>query len=322
MRILALGAIAACAVACAAASGAYAEALPAPYWAACANASPKNTGDYKNKSCSEASEPGKGGYELKESIGKGKAFKSATLKGKLVALHVKFWEGDDRIECQAAKGSGKPALPDLEREVSITYTGCLAFETQPCASSGAKKPKSTGGEIKISGLEGELGYVSEEPVSVGLKLENEKEPGKVMAEFSCYVEETNSETHKKELVPDIEAKLTGAVIGVQTGDVDTVSKESKLEDQATERYGTHYYPKKPEKPYKPLVNILGWANEVAGILKAEEEEKEEEDPAHVIKGEFCGSFIEKLLQQPCTPPTYTGIDQELINKGEALMIKT
>lgn len=296
------------AMACALASSASA-ALPTPYWAACAKTSPKDTGKYKNKTCTESEPSGKGAYELKESIGKGKAFKGGTAKAKkgekLIVIHLKNPKTGDlaKVECTSAKDTGKPELPNFEKEVSITYSSCEAIG-KICKSVGAKKA----GEIKITGLKGELGYVEEAPeVVVGLKLENEKEPGKLLSEFDC--------GEPGEVV----AKVTGEVIGVQSKDVNAVSKESGLLDAATERYGEHEF---EGTKFKPLVNILGWAEELAGIEEAQMKNEEETDPAHVLRGEFCGTYVESLLKKECIESVYLGLDQTITNKGEDLMVKT
>jgi len=278
----------------AAATGAFAEG---PAWYACAKASPKNTGDYKNKTCSEASEAGKGEYEIEKGVGKAKAFKG---KGGATVLHVKSWLGDDTVECASSKDAGKPAAPNLEKDVTVTYAKCKLFGTHNCTSAGAPKE----GEIVVPAMQGELGYVEEPPSTVvGLKLESEATPGGPIVEFNCEI---------------LRAKLKGEVIGVAGKDLNVVTKESELLDEATERYGEHEF---EGKKFKPLVNILGWADEVAGIEEAQRENNESSDPAHVLKGEFCGEFIEELLHVECTPEAYAGLDQKIVNKGEALMIK-
>jgi hypothetical protein len=289
-----------------------ASALPAPYWAACVKVpkvEKKYDGKFLTKTCTTPEPKGEGKYELEESIGKGKPFKGGTAKAKkgekLVALHVKNpVTGDSaKVECESGKDTGKPVLPNFEEEVAVTYKGCAAVG-KACKTAGAKA-----GEIKITGVKGELGYVEEEPeVIVGLKLENEKEPGKLLAEFEC-----------QEKAGELVAKITGEVIGVQGKDVNTLSKESSLLDEATERYGEHEF---EGKKFKPLVNILGWANELTGIEEAQMKNEEETDPAHVLKGEFCGSFVKGLLGKECIEAVYGGLDQTMTNKGETLMVKT
>jgi hypothetical protein len=299
IRIVGLCLVALLAVACLASTSAF--GLSTPTWYQCVKASPKNTGNYKNKTCSEASEAGKGAYALKEGIGKGHEFKG---KGGEAVLHVKTWLGDDKVICKDSKTSGKFEVPNLERDVSVSYSKCAALETRVCASAGAKK-----GEIKISGLRGELGYVEESPVSVGLKLESEAHPGPSgeLAKFTC---------------ENLEATILGGVIGVVGKDVDVINKESETVDLATERIGEHEY---EGFKYKPTVNIVGWAAEqeaIAAEVKEDEEGKIEKINRPILKAVICGPFIEELLNKKCTPEAYSGLDTTTINKGEALMINT
>lgn len=307
IRTAGLCLVAAVAMGCVFAASASAT-LKAPNWAICAKASPKNTGKYKNKTCTEVNSEGKGAYELKEGVGKGKAFKGKGPKTKKgvrdIVLHVKTFLGDLTVACESATDAGKPAAPNLVKEVSVAYKGCEALGTKPCKSAAAKE-----GEIKITGLGGQLGYVEEgaTPV-VGLRLENETTPGGVISEFVC----TGGKT--------VEAKIRNQVIGVVSKDINTPSKEFELFFEATERYGEHEF---EGKKYKPSVNILGWAPEVAAIEACEGKEcAETEHPAHILNGEFCGPLIEELLGTECNPPAYLGLDQTLINKGEDLMVKT
>ena len=277
-----------------------ASAAGSPAWFACIKAEPKNTGAYNNKTCTEKNEAGTGKYVLVESLGKGKAVKG---KGGLAVLHVKTWLGDNTVECAKSKSEGKPELPNREKEVSISFSKCVALSVHTCTSPGAKK-----GEIKISGLKGELGYLEEEPTRVGLKLESEAHPGPEgeLAFFEC---------------ESLNAKIVGGVIGEVTGDINVVNKESALNYVATESIGEHEF---EGKKYKPLVNPLGWFSE-----KAEYEQETEEDlkgekakiVRPIIKAIVCGEFIEQLLKVECTPEAYAGLDQSVALKGEALMIK-
>lgn len=293
------------------ATSASAEVLPKPVWAACAKASPKNTGKYKNSSCSETEPLGKGKYELVEGVGKGKGFKGKTVKGEVTSLIVKVPEGTFAIECAAGKDSGTPVAPNLEEKVTASFSKCHFFSF-PCTSTGAKKE-----EVKVTGLKGELGYI-EEGVSpkVGVKLKPETE-GAFVSEFKCL-------GPKPEEKVEAEAKIEGEVIGEESGQVNTVSKAADSIFEPGEFYGTHEF---AEKKYKPVVNIIGFADEREAALSCEAEEWsstcEEEHPAHVLKGNFCGLFVKGVLGTECTPsPPYTGLQTKFVNKGEALEIKT
>ena len=292
--------VAACALLGVIASSASAAATPV--WYECAKVEPKNTGSFNNKLCTEANGTGTGKYVLKEGLGKGKE-----IKGKGVgatSLHVKTWLGDNTVTCQKSKSIGKPALPNLEKEVTISFSKCVALGTKVCSSPGAKK-----GEIKIAGLDGELGYLEESPsVSVGLKLESEAHPGATgeLTFFEC---------------EGLTAAITGGVIGVVEGDVNTVSKVSSTVYTATESIGEHEF---ETFKYTPVVNPLGWASEAAAIEKEVEEDLKgeiEKIVRPILKGTFCGPFIKSLLGKECTPEAYAGLDGTVGNKGEALMIK-
>lgn len=283
-----------------AASNAFAS--PVPTWYECVKASPKNSGDYKNKTCSEASEAGKGAYVLKEGIGKGKEFKG---KGGKTVLHVKTWLGDDTVECASSKDSGKLELPNLERDVTVSYSKCVALEasTRVCTSPGAKK-----GEIKISGLEGELGILNESGPEVGLKLVSEANPSPtgVLTTFSC---------------PGLEVTVTGGVIGAVQKDVNAIDKETELVETPGEYIGEHTY-----GPYKyiPIVNPLGWADEqeaIATELEADLKGELEKLERPIVKALVCGELIEHLVGAKCTPEAYAGMQGSVVNKGEALEIK-
>ena len=277
-----------------------ASASGTPTWFECAKAEPKNTGTFNNKTCTEANEAGTGKYVLQEGLGKGKELKG---KGGPAVLHVKTWLGDNTVECAKSKSLGKEALPNLEKEVSITFSKCVALGTHKCTSAGAKT-----GEVKLTGLKGELGYLEEEPLSVGLKLESEAHPGPTgeMGKFDCEV---------------LNVTVIGGVIGVVHKDINAVSKESEVEYVSSESIGEHEF---EGKKYKPLVNLLGWGSEKAEIETEIEEDLKGEIgkiSRPIIKALVCGPFIEALLKVECTPEAYAGLDGKNAIKGEALMIK-
>lgn len=292
-----------------------AETLPKPVWASCQKASPKDTGKYKNKTCSEAEPSGKGGYELVEGVGKGKAFKGKTAKGEKAELIAETPILRGVIECAGGgKDEGTPGVPNLETKVSASFSKC-EFLGAACTSTGAKT-----GEMKVTGLTGELGYIEEGATpKVGVELKSETEGG-TLAKFECFAPGEHKE--KRELV---HGSLFGEVIGEETKQVATISKESEALFEPGKFYGEHEF---EEKPYFPEVNIVGFAQERPEIERCEAktkkgggEECEGEHPAHVLKGEFCGAFIEENLHVECTPPVYLGLKAKFANKGETLEIK-
>jgi len=303
MRRFGIAGLVALAVLALAAASATAEA---PTWFECGKAVKNGnayTGHYTGKSCEAATEVGTGGkYELRQGIGKGKQLKG---KGGRTVLHVKTWLGDAKVECTSSKDSGMPALPNLETGVVVTYKGCKALGSKKCNTSGERP-----GEIEIEGLRGELGLIEESPTQVvGLKLESEADPGpdgEIVA-FDC---------------EGLEVTVTGGLIGVQAKDINVISKESETVGLAGEYIGER---QREATKYKPLVNIVGWADEQEAIAKevqADEDGEIGKLSRPILKTVLCGEYAEELLHAHCTSEIYAGQDQKLINKGEALMIKT
>jgi hypothetical protein len=295
-----------------------AAALPAPVWAECVKASPKNTGDYTSKTCTATSEPGTGPYALREGLGNDKEFKG---KAGSVALLMRSWESrppcrdaDCSVLCTSSKVAGKDGLPNLETNVQIVLSKCAygGHSEIPCTTPGAKE-----GEIKFKPLRGELGYVEESPTVVGLRLESQASPGGPVVELYCGGSTSPSKHKIHEIVKT--ATLEGAFIGTLEGNTDQVSKAYTLADLAAARYGEHeisWGPNESEKVmYSPLVNNIGWATELPAI-------EADETPAHVLSGEECGQSIENDFHKECTPRAYMGFNQTVALKGEALMIKT
>lgn len=322
---------------------AQAEALPKPVWAECGTAAKvegKYTGKYTDKTCSteaseaEITEGKKNKYELKEGVGKNKAFKGKAVVTEVEKkptvfpeLIVEAPQGHFAIKCEGGgKDEGKASGKNVEEKVTSSFTKC-SFLGKVCTSAGAKK-----GEIKVTGMKGELGYIEEytelqreekEVPKVGIRLEAEAGDG-VSTEFDC--EGTQ-----------VEAKIFGEVIGEETKvkkvgktyeevAVNTVSKESEAVYEPGKFYGKHEF---DHLEYEPVVNIVGWGPEEREKIVACEAHHEgepnceEEWPAHVLKGVFCGGFIEEELKVKCTPEegTYTGLKARFINKGEPLEIK-
>lgn len=300
-----------------------ASALQPPVWAVCVKVPKVNKsyhGHYDDKNCAEMPEGGDNGkYELEAGVGKAKAF-----KGKVgpTRLDVQTPFGDNAVTCSSGKSEGKPATPNRMQGLTITFKRCeltlLSSKTEdPCFSTGLKE-----GEIKITGMGGELGYieefVEESPYPrIGLRLEHEAEPGGVIVEFKCNYKVT-AEHPKHEAVVE-SGQVTQQVIGEVKGPlIAEVSKESELVFEGKEQYGEQEF---DGEKYKPIVNFVGWVDEVEGIDEAAAKNEEETDPAHVLKGEFCGPFVEGALHEDCTPPAYAGLTSTTKNKGEALWIK-
>lgn len=271
-----------------------------PAWYDCVKASPKNSGDYSNKECTTASAPGKGKYALAPGVGKGKGFKGT---GGESVLNVKTWLGDETMSCKASSDSGKPAIPNLEKEVTVTFTGCEALSKQ-CNTTGQAT-----GEIKLSGLKGEFGYLDEAPVKAGIKLESEAHPGPTgeIAHLSCG--------------KGVELTVVGGVIGEQLGDVNVMSKRSEVVFTAGEYIGEHSF---DGYKFVPLVNPPAFADEQAAFeqeLKEDLAGEIEKLERPIIKSIICGELIEGLLKLKCTPEAYSGLDGAQSNSGEVLEVK-
>ncbi len=295
-----------------------ASASAEPTWYECGkaakNSEKKYTGKYTDKLCTKEATPTEIGigksnkYELQPGVGaKPKAFKG---KAGVSELDVETPYGNFPIECASGSTSGTPAVPNLETAVSFSFKKC-SFERESCKTPGGKK-----GEIKGSGLVGELGYVEPEeedsPPAVGLEI---KSPGPEGEKVAMAMLECGEGEEAGFLKP---SKLLGAVIGVVEKDVNVLTTEQTLTYKALPQFGKHVF---AEKEYTPLVNIVGFESEVAEIQRCSGQECTEEFPAHVLRGEYCGKIIEGLISEECTPPTYTGLDETVVAKGGALMIK-
>jgi hypothetical protein len=204
MRILGLAILAVFALGAIVASAASAVE---PGWYECAKN--KESGKLE-KGC--AKEGGKGGYEVKPGIGKGKAFKG---KGGEAKLHTAIpGKGDIPVECAGFKDEGHAALPNLQVKVVAKFSKCK-FAGLPC-QSGTKS-----GEIVTNSLAGELGYVSKSPLVVGASLYAETEPGAGKeAEFTC--------------TGAAKIRVHGGVIGTQEGDINAFSKTSTIDYDTAE----------------------------------------------------------------------------------------
>ncbi len=291
LQIIGLCVVAAVGVSAIVAAGASASV---PTWYECAKA-PKvekhHTGNYNDKLCTSPNTEGAGKFVLREGVGGSK-----TIKGKSgeAVLNVQTYLGDSTVECAKSKDRITPELPNVVLG-EVLFKKCttnVGGSTKKCTSE-LRKP----GEVKLHALRGELGYVSESPVVVGMKLWLESEPGGTIANFDC---------------EGLEVTVAGDIIGVQEKDVGTVSKESETVFAAGEYLGEVEY---EGHKFAPLVNLLGFEDELEAIAKLEA-------PPNVLTTTICGVFIEALLHKPCTPQTFAGEDQTIVSKGAALMIKT
>lgn len=189
MRILVLALFALFALFAISAAGASA-AEPAFYECA------KVTGGKYEKGCGK--EGGKGGYELREGIGKKHELKGKSGKAKLET------PGVGAVECTSSKSVGTLTSPKTINKITVEYKGCTS-NGKKCNSAGAKA-----GVIKTNPLKGEIGYINKAAHEVGADISPES--GTNLAEFEC--EGVKIETY-------------GSVIG-RVEPVNTFSKTSEL----------------------------------------------------------------------------------------------
>jgi hypothetical protein len=156
------------------------------------------TGEFSDKKCSTKGTGKTAKYVLVEGVGKGKAFKG---KGAKATLHTPAVKGE--VSCTGFKDEGFINSPTTENKVFSTFTGCTSLGKK-CASPGQKA-----GTIKTNALSGSIGYISKSPLRVGAELH--AEGATPLAEFNC---------------EGLEIVTTGAVIGEQTGDINTFNKTS------------------------------------------------------------------------------------------------
>jgi hypothetical protein len=182
-----------------------------PTWFECHKAEKSGktyTGRFDGKLCEQASEvEGNGKYELGEGLGKGKAIKG---KGGQAVLHVTTSLGDGTVACTSSGDAGKPALPNFETGVVMTYKGCKMLGSKRCSSAGGHA-----GEVVIAGLKGEFVLAEESSASaVELKLESAAHPGPdgELAQVSC---------------EGVQATITGELVGARSKDVDAIDRESE-----------------------------------------------------------------------------------------------
>jgi len=258
MRILGLALVAVFALGVVAAATASAE----PTWYECAKGA-KGVG--YEKGCTK--EGGKGGYELKIGVGKGKAAKTKAVGTSRLHTFIPG-KGDVPVECAAAKGVTTAVAPNLVAKAVTVFSKCKAAGA-PC-QSGSKKET-----IETVALAGKLGYISKSPLKVGVVLTSEKEPGTgFLAQFDC-----TGVAH---------VRTFGAVIGEQVGDINTFSKSAELKFTIqTKEYG--FGPSKVNNP----VAFEGEAGENILLTELEAEGSSEFEPAGGLPSGQEGTVTEK-----------------------------
>ncbi len=231
MSVLGIALVVLFAISMLAAAGASAN----PHWYECA----KVTGGKFEKGC--ATEGGKGGFELKEGIGKAKPFKG---KGGSAILHTVIpGKGDIKIECASFKDSGKLAVPDKEFDVVAVFAKCKSLGS-PCKTEGGKKET-----ITTEKLAGNLGWLDKSSLVAGASLFDEAAPGSgFLAAFEC-------EGLAK-------VRVHGGVIGV-------VAPVGTISNMATVTYSVGPYLGEVSPGYTPQTNPPAFEEEEVGVLLTE-----------------------------------------------------
>jgi hypothetical protein len=241
--------------------------------------SAKGAGHHASKTCNDAYKATGGSYNLVEGIGKGKAFKSS---GTTATLHTVNPEGevDIPVTCTKFKGSGQFINPTTVVKAITTFSKCKALSA-PCEN--VKKET-----IETKSLAGTLGWVSKPGKVVGTDLANEASPGTPVAEFTCSA------------IGQI--RSGGSVIGINSGNVESINKASVLTFSIGHYLGEVEYA--PGKFYKPLTNVPEFEGGSPDILLTE------------IKGAITGHPAE--FYPPGGLPS--GQEGAVNEKGEALGI--
>ena len=253
-RIMMMGLclLAVCATAGVAAAGASAAL---PEYLECAKVKAKN-GNFNNSLCTEKNETKTGAFEL---VPLAKA-KKVSVSGKNSTLE----STSGIVNCGTAAAKGSIAIGGEWTGVVIRYTKCtLAGNGQQCTN----QPVGTKKAIVTNALKGPLGYLAGKGTgtpTIGLSLKPEL--GEFLVQFTCGG-------------PEIRVK--GAVVGVQSGNVNAVSANSSL-------------------GYKQSKTVQEWTNfeggkagELSLLTEAKTSEKGAWEPAGGTKAGYQVSGAEK-----------------------------
>ncbi len=205
MVVFALGALVA--------SGAWAAAPEFKVCGKAAKVGKTYTGKYNNKTCSEVNAKGEGKYELEGwEAAKKKALKGTGGAGTLDAFvpsnEAEPWAGGSvlgEVTCKSAKVTGE--VTGAKTATSIVEFKTCTSEGKKCNSAGAKT-----GVIKTEKLYITLGYI-ESGKAVGALVEGGAGGKDLSAKFNC---------------EGLEFEASGSVIGVNSGNVNSVSKSFSL----------------------------------------------------------------------------------------------
>jgi hypothetical protein len=193
----------------------------------------KYEGKYTDKKCSneateaEKAEGKKNKYELKEGIGKGKAFKG---KGGGANLEIVTLGG---VTCTSSADGGKFTGPKTAGGVFVTFKGC-ELSGHKCENTGKA------GEVKTNTLEGVIGYINKSKHEVGVDLS--AETGSYEAEFTC---------------GELEIRVSGSVIGAVVSPLNVFTKVATL--SFTQSAGRQHVQNLEGRPKDTLVSEIAKA---------------------------------------------------------------
>jgi hypothetical protein len=194
MRVIKTGGLCVCVLALLAGAITAASASALPAYFEC-HKGETGSGEYADQHCTTLAEPGKGKWTLQEGIGKGRPIKG---KNGPTTFHIPALSFE--MSCKTGKQLGALATPTEESEFVVTFSSCVV------AGKKCTTPGQAFGTIQTNNLKGTLGYISKVPLKVGVSYT--AGVGSVIAEFSC---------------EGLELVMSGALIGEQTGDINTFS---------------------------------------------------------------------------------------------------
>ncbi len=224
IRIVGLCLVAVFALSAVAATGASAETLE---FKTCVKAKPKESGKFNDKACSVASKGGKkeGDYELGAwNAGKTTKFTGkngvSTLDSYIPSSEAEPWAGGTvvgEVTCKNSKSAGIGTGPKTE-EVTVTFAAC-----------------STEGKKCTSDQKGEkIGDITTNPLTATLVWGAESANPEVLIESKAGKEAASAEFNCEGLKV---ATVRSPVLGVPSGNINKISKESKQAFKVTETGG-------------------------------------------------------------------------------------
>jgi hypothetical protein len=165
-----------------------------PAFALCKKASPKNTGRFNDKNCSEENAESRGKYELVSAVGTKYTAKTGAVKLTTPAI-------GGEATCKKSKTAGV-ITSESEGTGTVTFTGCETLGKK-CASPGQKA-----GIVVTPVLKSRLIIIEGKETAIGDTSFGEP-PDSVLSLFEC---------------EGLHVTVKGSITGIVTGDIDSASK--------------------------------------------------------------------------------------------------